>query len=104
MVVEGVHVVPGTLDAGLRGRCVVVEAMLVVGDERRHRGHFALRGPGRPADRYLAGFDEIRALQEHLVARAVSAGVPVIDNANVDQALSSLMELVLDTVGTEVST
>ena len=103
MVVEGVHVVPGTLHPRLRARCVAVEALLVVEDEDLHRGHFAHRGPGRPAERYLAGFDEIRALQEHLAARARGAGVPVIDNANVDQALASLMELVLDTVGTEVS-
>jgi 2-phosphoglycerate kinase len=103
VVVEGVHVVPGTLAPDLRARCVVAEAILVVGDEQLHRGHFAHRGPGRPAERYLAGFDEIRALQEHLAARAQSAGVPVIDNSNVDRALSSLMELVLDTVGTEVS-
>jgi 2-phosphoglycerate kinase len=103
LVVEGVHVVPGTLDPDLRARCVAVEALLVVGEEELHRGHFALRGPSRPAERYLAGFDEIRTLQEHLVARAGEVRVPVIDNANVDQALASLMELVLDTVGTEVS-
>jgi 2-phosphoglycerate kinase len=103
VVVEGVHVVPGSLDPTLVDRCVPVEALLVVEDEDLHRGHFAHRGPARPAERYLAGFDEIRALQEHLSARAREAGVPVIDNANVDEALTSLMELVLDKVGTEVS-
>jgi 2-phosphoglycerate kinase len=103
LVVEGVHVVPGTLDPDVALRCVAVEALLVVGDEELHRGHFALRGPSRPAERYLARFDEIRALQAHLELRAGEAGVPVIDNANVDQAVTSLMELVLDKVGTEVS-
>jgi 2-phosphoglycerate kinase len=103
VIVEGVHVMPGTLGSDLRSRCVVVEALLVVGDEQLHRGHFALRGPGRPAERYLAGFDEIRALQEDLASRARERRVRVIENSNVDQALSSLMELVLDTVGTEVS-
>ena len=47
--------------AGCAPRCVAVEALLVVEDEDLHRGHFAHRGPGRPAERYLAGFDEIRA-------------------------------------------
>jgi len=103
VVVEGVHVVAGSLDAEVRSRCVAVEALLVVEDEELHRGHFAHRGPGRPAERYLAGFDQIRALQEHLSAQAREMGVPVIDNANVDEALASLMEMVLDKVGTEVS-
>ena len=103
LVVEGVHVVPGSLDPRLRARCVAVEALLAVEDEDLHRGHFAHRGPGRPAERYLAGFEQIRDLQEHLAARAREVRVPVIDNANVDRALANLMELVLDTVGTEVS-
>ena len=103
LLVEGVHVVPGTLDPKLRARCVTVEALIVVGDEEAHQGHFSLRGAARPADRYLKSFEEIRELQEFLTARAREVKVPVIDNANVDQAILDLMDLVLDTVGTEVS-
>ena len=103
VVVEGVHVLPGSLGGDVRSRCVAVEALLVVEDEELHRGHFAHRGPSRPAERYLAGFPAIRGLQDHLTACARDAGVPVIDNANVDGALAALMELVLDTVGKEVS-
>jgi 2-phosphoglycerate kinase len=103
LVVEGVHVVPGTLDPELGERCVAVQALLVVPDEELHRGHFSLRGGERPAERYLARFDEIRKLQEHLAERAQAEGVQVIDNANVDQALGRLMELVLDNVGTEAA-
>jgi 2-phosphoglycerate kinase len=98
IVVEGVHVVPGTLDKELRARCVLAEALVVVGDEERHRGHFSHRPGTRPAERYLASFAEIRALQAHLSERARVAGVEVIDNENVDVALGRLMELVLDAV------
>jgi 2-phosphoglycerate kinase len=98
LVVEGVHVLPGALDPALGGRCLVVEALLVVDDEELHRGHFSHRGGARPAQRYLAGFAEIRALQDELVSRARAAGVAVIDNANVDDALAQLMALVLDAV------
>jgi 2-phosphoglycerate kinase len=101
VVVEGVHVVPGTLDSGLRDRCVAVEALLVVGDDELHRGHFSHR-PGRPAQRYLDRFEEIRALQDHLEACARREGVAVIDNVNVDDTLGRLMDLVLDAV-TEVT-
>jgi 2-phosphoglycerate kinase len=98
VVVEGVHVLPGSLDRSLRSRCVPVEALLVVEDDERHRGHFSHRPGNRPAERYLAAFDEIRVLQRHLAERARLEGVPVIDNENVDQALGMLMGLVLDAV------
>ena len=98
LIVEGVHVLPGRVPAGLRESCVLVEAVVVVGDEELHRGHF-LRRPGtRPAERYLAAFDEIRELQAHLAGRAEAAGVAVIENDNVDATLARLMELVFDAV------
>jgi len=102
VIVEGVHVLPGTLDPRLRGRCVAVEALLVVPDAELHRGHFSHRPGSRPPDRYLDRFGEIRALQEHLAACAREEGVAVIDNVNVDDTLAQLMDLVLDAV-TEVT-
>lgn len=96
LVVEGVHLVPGTLDPRLRERGIVVEAVIAVADEEMHRGHFSLRGGQRPQERYLAHFHQIRKLQEHLAAKAEEAGVAVIDNVHVDEALQEVMDLVLD--------
>jgi 2-phosphoglycerate kinase len=98
VVIEGVHVLPGALADDLSGRCVLVEALLVVGEEQLHRGHFSHRPGRRPADRYLAGFEGIRELQDHLTAMADARGIAVIDNENVDVTLGRLMELVLDAV------
>jgi 2-phosphoglycerate kinase len=98
LVVEGVHVVPGTLEEELRSRCVVVEAMLVVEDEGLHRGHFSHRRGARPPERYLERFEDIRALQAWLAARARDQGVVLIDDANLDDALTRVMGLVLDAV------
>lgn len=100
MVLEGVHLVPGALDQRLRERCVAVEALVVVEDEDMHRGHFSLRGGDRrPVDRYLARFGEIRKLQRYLSGRAADAGVAVIENVHTDEALASVMELVLAAAG-----
>jgi 2-phosphoglycerate kinase len=102
VVVEGVHVVPGGVHPRVRERCVLVEALVVVDDPDLHRGHFSLRPGTRPAERYLAGFDDIRRLQDHLWARARSEGVAIVDNENLDGALARLMELVLDAVREDV--
>jgi 2-phosphoglycerate kinase len=102
VVVEGVHVVPGGVHPRVRDRCVLVEALVVVDDPDLHRGHFSLRPGTRPAERYLASFDDIRRLQDHLWARARSEGVAIVDNENVDGALARLMELVLDAVRQDV--
>jgi 2-phosphoglycerate kinase len=99
VIVEGVHVVPGTLDARLRERCVLAEALIAVDDAELHRGHFSHRPGARPAERYLARFEDIRVLQDHLVGRARAEGVAVIPNESVDGTLARLMEVVLDTVG-----
>jgi 2-phosphoglycerate kinase len=98
VVVEGVHVVPGGVHPRVRERCVLVEALVVVDDRDLHRGHFSLRPGSRPAERYLSRFEEIRRLQDHLWERARSESVAIIDNANVDDTLARLMELVLDAV------
>jgi len=98
LVVEGVHAVPASLDGELRSRCVLVEAMVVVEDEELHRGHFSHRRGARPPERYLARFEEIRALQAWLAESAREAKVPVIDNGRVDDALARLMDQVLDAV------
>lgn len=99
MVLEGVHLVPGMLNEDLRRRCVPVEAVLVVQDDESHRGRFSVRGGDRPAERYLAGFERIRKLQDFLVERAGAAGTPVIENDNIDKSLPRVMDLVLEAVG-----
>lgn len=98
VVIEGVHVAPGMLAKDLRERCMVVEAVLVVEDEEMHRAHFEARGDKRPAQRYLDRFGQIRLLQQHLAGKAAEHGVAVIANDNIDEALGSVMDLVLNAV------
>lgn len=98
IVIEGVHVSPGMLSAELADRCLVVEAVLVVEDGDLHRAHFEARGDRRPAERYLARFDQIRLIQDHLAGKASARRVAVIDNANIDEALGRVMDLVIHAV------
>lgn len=98
LVLEGVHLVPGVVDLPEPDQAVSVFVVLSIEDEEEHLRHFRFREEGteRPESRYLGRFDDIRRLQEVVVARARRAGVPVIENENADQAARTVADLVLD--------
>ena len=45
--------------------------------------------------KYLDRLSDIRRLQDYLVERATRAGVPVIENSDVEGAIGAVIELVL---------
>ncbi len=98
MVLEGVHLVPGMIPADIEG-ALVVQFVLAIDDVEAHASHFWLRdtttGGVRAFDRYLDALGDIRAIQDYIVARAEKAGVPVIENGNIEEAIAQAMELVL---------
>jgi 2-phosphoglycerate kinase len=101
LILEGVHLVPGVLPDELHERAVVVHAMLAVEDADEHRGHFEVRADAEargPVTRYLDQLATIRKLQDYLVARATAAGLPVVANRSVDEAIGEVLTLVLDAV------
>ena len=94
-IVEGVHVVPGFVDAGpFDDRILAIPVIVTVEDEELHRGHFAARAQddasSRPSERYVRGFDNIRRVQRYIKSQALTHGVPVIPNYSLDQMLSDL--------------
>ena len=103
MILEGVHLVPGSLGDEAASRCALVEAVVAIEDEDAHRSHFSLRAGDRPALRYLRRFEQIRKLQGVLVERARARGVPVIDATNLDAAVLAALELVRERAAAELS-
>ena len=99
MVLEGVHLVPGMVSAEIEG-ALVVQFVLAIEDVEAHASHFWFRdtttGGVRSFDRYLDSLGDIRAIQDYIVGRAHKAGVPVIENANIEAAIAEAMELVLE--------
>jgi 2-phosphoglycerate kinase len=98
MVLEGVHLVPGMLPSTIEG-ALVVQCVLAIGDEEEHATHFATRGePGsaRAPAKYLQHLGDIRTIQAHIVERAHRHGVPVIENVGMQEAVTAVIELVLD--------
>jgi 2-phosphoglycerate kinase len=98
IVLEGVHLVPGMLPKEIEG-ALVVECVLAIDDAEAHASHFWIRDNDsegvRPYEKYLEAFDDIRAIQAHILGRARKHGVPVIENGNMEEAIGEVMELVL---------
>ncbi|MGZ4292550.1 MAG: hypothetical protein ACXVQQ_08130 [Gaiellaceae bacterium] len=99
MVLEGVHLVPGLLPRELEG-ALLLHVVLEIADADVHRMHFQVRdgatGGTRAMDKYLERLDDIRRIQTYISGRARREGVPVVENANVERSIDTVMGLVMD--------
>jgi 2-phosphoglycerate kinase len=100
IILEGAHVVPGFFDlATWEERILAVPVIVTVEDEDVHRSHFVARWAdqdGRPAQRYLEGFENIRRIQRYIKSQALSHGVPVIPNYSFDRSITAVIDLVME--------
>jgi 2-phosphoglycerate kinase len=98
MVLEGVHLVPGLLPTELDG-ALLVHVVVEIADEDVHRMHFHVRdaatGGIRAMDKYLERLGDIRRVQTYIVGRARRESVPVVENANVERTIDTVIELVM---------
>jgi 2-phosphoglycerate kinase len=99
-VVEGVHLVPGLVEAPPGHGATIVNVLVAIEDEEAHQAHFVARdsasGGARALERYLQHFGEIRRIQDYLLARAHRLNVPVVDASDGDVALRSVLDLILE--------
>jgi 2-phosphoglycerate kinase len=99
LILEGIHLFPGLVDAHASGS-LVVHVVLTVEDEGDHMHRFELRAADsqRPAERYDDGLGAIRRLQDHIVATARRSAVPVVENRDEDATVRRLLDLVFAAV------
>jgi len=98
-VIEGVHLVPGTVAEQKVAGATILRVTLVVEDAEDHRKHFAMRESrtgSRMAHPYLEHFEEIRVLHDFLLERSEAEGVLVVDAADFDSAVERCVDHVLD--------
>lgn len=102
MVIEGVHLVPGYIDAGSYENAWVVPIMIAVDDEEAHRSHFYIRevqtDGTRPFERYRANFDNIRLLGHYIEQLAGDHDIPVIHSHQLDRTVADTLEIVVNAV------
>jgi 2-phosphoglycerate kinase len=102
LVIEGVHIVPGTPLIDDLSAAHVVEVLLCSSSPEQHRANFLMRAENtsdsRPALRYLAAFPAIRQIHDFLLLEADRSGTPVVDATDIDAAVRSVMDLVISRV------
>jgi len=106
MVIEGVHMVPGMLaSAGAKERMsevLLLPMVVAVRDPYLHRSHFLVREQqtsGRRAiARYLAGFQDIRKIQEFILDRATAEGTLVVDNVSIDDTVGMVVDALYEII------
>ncbi|HET6352254.1 MAG TPA: 2-phosphoglycerate kinase [Coriobacteriia bacterium] len=102
MVIEGVHLVPGYLDASAFEGACVVQIVIAVDDEQSHLSHFYIREVqtegSRPLERYRANFNEIRMLGLYIEEMAREHQIPVIYSHQLDRTVADVLEQVVTTV------
>ena len=98
MVLEGVHLVPGMLRP-IQG-ALVVHVVVAIEDEDVHAQHFWIRDAAsqgvRAHDKYLARLSDIRHIQDFILEESRRSDVSVVKNGNIEEAIGSVMELVLE--------
>jgi 2-phosphoglycerate kinase len=98
LILEGAHLVPGFVDPAEFTDAFVVQFIIAVDDSEAHRSHFLARAHenrGRPSDRYLDFFDNIRKIQRYVKSLALERNVPIVHSYSLDATLSQVIELVV---------
>jgi 2-phosphoglycerate kinase len=102
LVIEGIHVVPGYLEPCLFEGAHVVELVIAVDDEDRHRSHFYIRevqtDGARAVEKYRANFTNIRMLGTYIEELAEEHDIPVVHSQQLDRTVAETLEHVLDAV------
>lgn len=100
LMLEGVHLVPGYLQA--RHGAIIVQLLITLTDADEHHKHFQSRdvqtATARPLHRYLRYFDEIRDMQSELESLAKRLNVATLDGFSLDDSAERAIDEVMRAV------
>jgi 2-phosphoglycerate kinase len=102
MVIEGVHIVPGYIDACRACDARIVQLVIAVDDEASHRSHFYIREVqtegARAFEKYRANFNNIRLLGEYIEDLAREHDIPIVHAHQLDRTVADTLERVVNAV------
>ena len=102
LVVEGVHLVPGIIPERYLDHPNICTLVVHLSDENVHRSRFYIRAMGtamrRPAEEYIAHFQQIRQIHDYIVQSAGRAGVNAVENLSIENTSDEVVEIVANRV------
>jgi 2-phosphoglycerate kinase len=103
MIIDGVSILPGFFDAERYAReAHLIFLAVATLDPVAYRNRFEARArtaSRRSPHRYLENLDAILRIQEHILELAEEHGVPIVDNANFEDSVLSILRHVTETLG-----
>lgn len=100
-IINGVHIVPGTIELSGFSGVYIAQLLLIVRDEQMHRTRFLRRQrgvPARPAKRYLKNFATIRKIQNYLIDCARRTRTPIVENVDFEKTCDTVLGYIASTI------
>jgi 2-phosphoglycerate kinase len=102
IIIEGVHLAPEIILNRYREHPNVCSMVVYLSDEEVHQGRFQVRALGtsmrRPAEEYIAYFDEIRQIHDYIFDSALRGGINTVENLSIEAASDAGVEIVANRV------
>lgn len=102
LVVEGVHLAPEIILQRYKDHPNVCCLVVHLSDEEAHRDRFYVRALGtsmrRPAEEYIAYFEQIRKIHDYIMESAVRAGTYTIENISIEATSDAAVAFVANRV------
>ena len=102
LVVEGVHLAPEIIMQRYKDHPNVCCLVVHLCDEDAHRDRFYIRALGtsmrRPAEEYIAHFEQIRKIHDYITASATRAGTYTIENISLEATSDAAVAFVANRV------
>ncbi|AMM54176.1 2-phosphoglycerate kinase [Pyrococcus kukulkanii] len=94
-IIEGIHVVPGFVDM----KHEMTFMYMIVARSREEleaRFYERTRYSKRSAEYYIANLDAILEIQDYLIERAKSFGIPIIENIELEETVGKIMQDIME--------
>lgn len=94
MLIEGIHIIPGYFKQDM----AVFPFILHLEELEAHieRIYSRSRGTRRPAENYLDHLDNIITIQKYIKRQAKEYDVPIIENTDFEQSVSTIIKHIID--------
>lgn len=104
-IIDGVHMVPGSLEMNDRTDCFGFQYVLELQNVEEHKKRFESRAQwsNRDPQRYINRLEEIRALQDNIIKQAEENGATVLTNTSLEETIREILEDLTTELESEVN-